>query len=338
MEGWRAVARLAPALLLMAAIFLTSLAGLTGCGGKAVVEPVRLTLGTYKGELNALIYVAQDQRYFQRNGLEVDIREFESGAAAVNELKAGNIDVAAAGEFVLMNNGFSRDDLRALACIAHGNVNMIVARKDRGIEEPADLKGRKIAVVPKTASDYFLRTFLISNDIASGQVDVVYMNTAELAEAVNKGTVDAGVIFNPNAYEIQTRLGDLAVTWSVQSGDEAYWLLISMQELVDREPEVVNRLLQSLSEAEDYLHRNPEDAMRIVGESIGSDPAYLEYAWEQSDFALHLDQELLLSMESEARWAIRNGYTDAKKAPNYLNLLYLGGMLEVKPEAVTVIH
>ena len=43
-------------------------------------------------------------------------------------------------------------------------------------------------------------------------------------------------------------------------------------------------------------------------------------------------------MEDEASWLIENGLTDATEVPNYLDFIYLQGLEEVQPGAVTIIH
>jgi hypothetical protein len=49
-----------------------------------------------------------------------------------------------------------------------------------------------------------------------------------------------------------------------------------------------------------------------------------------------LDQFTLISLEDQARWAIRNRLTDAEKVPNYLDYIYPGVLKAVKPEAVKI--
>ncbi len=49
----------------------------------------KITLAAYAGETGALVYVAEDQGYFEENGLEVTIKDYESGKAAADALLAG---------------------------------------------------------------------------------------------------------------------------------------------------------------------------------------------------------------------------------------------------------
>ena len=53
-------------------------------------------------------------------------------------------------------------------------------------------------------------------------------------------------------------------------------------------------------------------------------------------FRLSLDQPILVSLEDEARWAIRNKLTDVTKVPNYLDYIYTDALKAVKPGAVTI--
>lgn len=51
-----------------------------------------------------------------------------------------------------------------------------------------------------------------------------------------------------------------------------------------------------------------------------------------------LDQTILMSLEDEARWAMREGLTDKKEPPNYLDFIYVDALEQVKPETVTIIR
>ena len=66
------------------------------------------------------------------------------------------------------------------------------------------------------------------------------------------------------------------------------------------------------------------------------DKEELESVLPVYDFRLQLGTALLVSLENETRWAIRNRLSDRKEVPNSLDSLYLDGLKTVKPDAVTV--
>jgi ABC-type nitrate/sulfonate/bicarbonate transport system substrate-binding protein len=114
--------------------------------------------------------------------------------------------------------------------------------------------------------------------------------------------------------------------------------LISTNEWITKHPDLVGRFLKSLAQAEDYAIRNPAEAKAIVQKSLNLDAAYMETVWSQNQFSLSLDQSLIVTMEDEARWIIKNGLTTEKQVPDFLNYIYEDGLKAIKPETVTIIR
>ena len=91
-------------------------------------------------------------------------------------------------------------------------------------------------------------------------------------------------------------------------------------------------------DAEDFAKKDEAKAQAIVERALGLDHERVLNTWSKTRFAVRLDQSLLTLLEDEGRWAMRNKLVDAKNIPNYFNFLHLGGLAEMKPEAVGVIH
>jgi ABC-type nitrate/sulfonate/bicarbonate transport system substrate-binding protein len=203
-----------------------------GCARREVPpELERLRLGTYEGELSALVFLAESEGFFAGQGLEVELLEYSSGGPAADALLAGDVDVATCSEFVTVRNGFGHPELRVLAGLAAGESNVLLVRPDRGISETGDLEGRRIAMVPGTSSEYCLCTYLVSAGIPSSRVELAGLDPVALAEAFCSGEVDAAVIWEPNAYAVRERMGERAAAWSAQAGNDLYWLLLGTDRL-----------------------------------------------------------------------------------------------------------
>jgi NitT/TauT family transport system substrate-binding protein len=69
---------------------------------------------------------------------------------------------------------------------------------------------------------------------------------------------------------------------------------------------------------------------------MGYDGPSMEKAWAEHEFGLTLKQPLFLAMEDETRWLISNGLTEVKTVPNYLDFIYVNGLMLVNPRAVTI--
>ena len=126
-------------------------------------EPLRL--GVYRGAEAALVYLADTEGFFKKRGVDVVIKEYEAGVLSVNDLIADKVDIATATEFAFVFQAFKHPDLRMPATISASTEAEFVVRKDRAIARPQDLKGKRVAVVRGTSSEFFLYTYLIFNCI-----------------------------------------------------------------------------------------------------------------------------------------------------------------------------
>lgn len=57
-----------------------------------------------------------------------------------------------------------------------------------------------------------------------------------------------------------------------------------------------------------------------------------------TNFKVSLDQELLLVMEDQARWAINDNRTNLTEVPDYLDFIRIDNLERIEPKAVTMIH
>ena len=313
----------------------------SGCGEARVENKVptdTLTLGAYRGDTAALVWIAKDQGYFLDNGLDVTIREYEAGKLAADALLAGEVDIATTAEFVLVSNSFDREDLRILGSIATARTTELAARTDRGIRAPQDLIGKRVGVTQKSTGEFFLGSYLLFNGLSLEDIEVVDLRPSEIVEAIDEGEIDAAMTWDPNIYNIKKNMGDGIASWPGQSGQDFYFILVSRENWVQSHPETIERFLAAILQADAFARKHPTETRTIIRQTFGYDPEYIQYIWEKQDFMLTLPQELLIAMEDQARWMIENKLTPQATIPNYYQYIYLDGLEVVKPEAVTIIH
>jgi NitT/TauT family transport system substrate-binding protein len=298
----------------------------------------KLSIGTIRSEISALLWIADKNGYFEQQGLEVTLKVYQAGRFAVDEVLAGKIDLAACADFVFAVVTLkSGENLRVLATIAAADIHEVIARKDRGLNRPQDLTGKKIGVTRETSGEFFLATFLSFNGIAPAEVELVNLKPYDLKEALAGGTVDAVMAWEPNVSEIKTRLGDQAVAWPGQSGQKFYWLLVGADKVIKTKPQALVRLFQALRQAEDFARKNPEAAKAMVAQRLEVAPAYINHMWPKGKYALSLDQPLLLALEDQSRMLLKNRPAAGKEIPNYLNYLYVEALRQAAPDAVRIV-
>jgi len=92
-----------------------------------------ITIGAPPLEQNALIYIADDQRLFARNVLNIAIKDYDSGVTAVNGMLKGEVGIAEAAEFPFVRTLFQKEQICVIACNDKFENDYIVGRKDRRI-------------------------------------------------------------------------------------------------------------------------------------------------------------------------------------------------------------
>ena len=300
--------------------------------------PEKLTIGSPRQEISSLVYLAKELRYFEKVGLDVEIKEYQYGFTAIEAVLKNDIDIAFATDFAFVASYFGNKEPRILCSIGKADVEELVARKDSGISKIEDLKNKKIGVRKNSSAEFHLATFLLFNGIPLDTIQIVDLPPPELVEAVKAKRIDATVIWPPHAFRLQKALGKNAVSWSAQSGQPFFWLAITTNRVLNGKPTAVKNFLACLAKAETFLKENEAQARQIVRNYLNLDSVYMDYHWKKQVYAVELAQSLLLRLEDEARWKIENQYVHDKEVPNYLNAIVMDMLKQVNPESITIIH
>jgi NitT/TauT family transport system substrate-binding protein len=291
-------------------------------------------------ESTALFWIAQEQGFFNRNGLDVIPRKYDTGVGSLDGMLNGEAEiVVGTSEFPLVERALQGEKIRTIGSIAKSELIYLVGRKDRGIQMVSDLKGKRVGTTFRTIAQFFLGRFLELNGMDMDDIILVEVKSPEeWVNAVVNGDIDAVVTAQPYANAARDALGENAIVWSAQSSQPLQTQVISTDEWIIEHPDLVIRFLQSLALAEEYAILYPGEARAIVQKQLDLDAAYMETVWSQNQFSLSLDQSLIAAMEDEARWRIENNLTAETEAPDFLDYVYVDSLEAVKPNAVNIIR
>ncbi len=206
----------------------------------------KLALGVYPSVFSLFIWVAEDQDFFKKNGLDLAITEYDSGVSAVKNLMDGKVEIATAADFVLVSNILDAPDLRILAAIDAVDDIRLIGRRDHGVNQLSDLKGKKIGLMRKSAAEFFMDRLLMMEGIPSKDVQVVNLSPSQQFSAITQGELDAVMVWQPYNHKILQALGTVAVNLPAQSKQDFYWLLISKDEFIRTRSDTVLRFLRRL--------------------------------------------------------------------------------------------
>jgi len=300
----------------------------------------KITFGTVASSLfPALVWVAEHEGYFQRTGLDVEIRGSSSAHVALKTmLEEGTLDIVGVAQTPVVFHSFARSDYAIIATMADSDNNhKLLARKDRGIHTPADLKGKVVGITKGTSGQFFLDMFLLTQGINPAEIETVDLAVGALTPAVVEGRVDAIATWEPHIFHAQRLLGANAFLFDAHNTVRTKFYLVATRQFITQRPGALQRFLHAMRRAEVFIQEHNKVAMDIASRRTKTEGELATVIWDDLTFRLVLDQSIIDVLETEARWVINNQFTAKTTVPYYLPFIFVDGLKAVKPRAVTIV-
>lgn len=295
-----------------------------------------LTIAAQKSVYNSLIYVALSKGYWHQRGLDVTLKEFAVGRLCLEAVITGNAAFGAVSDFPVALAGLSKQSIFIVSTLAWGDGDVkVIARKDKGIYQVADLKGKTIATFLGTAPEYYLRQFLKHNHIDPKSIKLVNMRPEDMVTALTRGDIHAAVMWEPFAFHARKQLGENATVFPEKGLYNIAHNLLVKQDFCAAKPNVLNAVLTGLMEAQEFVNHHPVEAMQIVAQATELQSDVLEGIWSNYQFELSLKQMLVEQLTKIAGWAIESNIVPKETViPDYKGFIYVEGLRSVNAKAV----
>lgn len=330
----------------LAGVAMAAIATLYGVGcdrsgpgpstARAAAESLVLATTPYAGA--APVFVAIARGYLEDEGLKVTLQSHPSGKAALDAVIAGDADVATVAELPIalaVARGFP---LTILATLSTQDDYGVVGRADKGVSTPSSLMGKRIAVTAGTSSDFFLDALLVRHRLARADVHVIDREPGEMADVLERGEADAVSTWEPHVSTARQRLGARAAVFPGEGIYESAFNLAATRDFAARRGGAVDKVLRAMVRAEQEVAADPAAAEKLVAAALGESAEEARRLLGKNRFALSLDQNLLVLMEDEVRWAVRNKIVATGGMPNFLHAIHVDGLAAIRPRSVTVIR
>nr|CEL14337.1 Urea carboxylase-related ABC transporter, periplasmic substrate-binding protein [Kibdelosporangium sp. MJ126-NF4] len=309
--------------MLAALLSVIGVLGVASCSGPQTV-PTKITLGftAWPGWLPW--QVAAEKGFFALNGVDVEVKYFESYTDSLTALQTGAIDANSQtlGDTLISASGGARQTTVLVNDISTGN-DQIIARD--GITTVSDLKGKKIAVEKGTADHYLLLLALNRAKLREGDVHLISTMTDTAAAAFAAGHVDAVGAWAPYTTTALSRPGSAALATSAEFPSSIPDTLVVREELGRQRPDLVQRLVNTWFETLGWIKHNPDEAVAIMARRAGVSPqAYRAYQpgttflTKQQNQDLFTGRQLHVEADSVAAFMRQTGLTARQTLPDGL--------------------
>jgi len=254
-----------------------SAAACGGGGPKPAANQQRfetVTLASVNNMLHLPEFVAVQEGFFARNGLNVQLKILTSGNDVNKALQTGEAELGGTSNTSLVAARNAGETLKAVGSemndatsTTYAGPLAIIGRADRGIkaDDPKSLVGKKIGTQTGTTNEEYLHRWLKANGIALSQVKIVPLSTSDHPVSVVKGDVDAVSSWEPYVAQEVRQLGANAVVVSRGTPLIGYVIgVAAMDSVIAQHPDTLQKLIAGLAEAAQWIRQNRQEAATIA--------------------------------------------------------------------------
>lgn len=282
-----------------------------------------------------LAYVADEKGFWKEEGLDVEAKMFPSGREALQALLARNAQVMSVSETPPVHAILQGNKIYCVATIAEHIETKLIARMDRGISRPKDLKGKKVATLPGTNSDYFMYEFLKKYGISPRELKIANMSPPDMVVAYVKGDIDAYFAWEPHIYYGKKQLPDVSIVFYPKELYRGRTTVNMNQDYVRQHPGVVRKLIRGLLKAESFVENFPEKALEMEAKRLNMERDVLNALWPEHVFKVQLDRDFLPLLEKVGRWAAEL-HKLKKPFPDFREYIYEEALKKERPSSVEI--
>lgn len=242
---------------------------LCGCGAKEA-KGESMKIGVLRTADSIPLYVAENERLFEKYGIDVELVEFGSASDQSKAMEAGAIDAMMTDMIVqcLLEKGGAevRTIRTALGAHAAEGKFLVVTASDSELYEVTDLEEASVAISEGTMMEYLVDSYCAELGINLDKVEKVNIPSLSLRyETVMEGAdIDCAILPDP--------LGDYAVMNGARcmiddsqlENNYSVTVIIVTKELIDEQREITEKFVSAYDEAVNMLNDSPDNYKELI--------------------------------------------------------------------------
>ena len=238
------------------------------CGKSKSNQKIKIVLDWVPNTNHTGLYVAKDLGYFKEAGLDVEIVQPPEGSTTAL-IGAGGAEFGISFQDTLAKS-FARENpvpVTAVAAILQHNTSGIISLKEKGIDSPKKLEGKKYATWEDNIEQAILKK-LVTDD--KGDFSKVKLIPYTITDVVTGLKTDVDAVWVYYAWDgIATERAGLQTNFlkSRDFGEELDYyspVIIANNDFLKKNPEIAKKVLKAIKKGYEYAMKNPEESAKIL--------------------------------------------------------------------------
>ena len=290
-------------------------------------SPIRI--GYLQSDIHQLAcWVAMEKGFYEKNGANTQVAGiFKAGPEEMSAFAAGALDMGYVGEAPATTAVANRVAKATVLAQVNTEGSAIMVKKGSPIQKPADLVGKTIAIPGhSTVQDFLLQKALRKFKVDPKKVSIIILKPPEMIGALKTGQIDGFIAWEPYPAKAKTMgVGQVLLTSNEIWKDHPCCVLIADDGFRKLRPADVEGMVKAHVEATDFIHKFPEEAVKIGMKYTGMDEETVRTAMKNVKYTY----ELSIDGETEyVDFLSRLKYIDVPHAETFVNRFIDPGVLE----------
>ena len=216
--------------------------------------------------VDSQLWTGVDKGSFDKQGLDLELRPFDTGLELFQALTSGDLDVLTAGGAVSNFPARGQGKVFLINDIEVATAQLWV-RGDQGIKTFADLKGKRIATATGATAHVFLDKALRANKVDPKDVEVVNQTMPAAVTSFISGAVPAVALWVPFNVTLRDKAPDAikladASAYYPQAAVISGWA--AANNYYEPNNETLAKLIEAWAEANDTIVEKSKDAIEAL--------------------------------------------------------------------------
>jgi NitT/TauT family transport system substrate-binding protein len=239
-----------------------------------------LKIGYLPTNGHALVFIAKEKGFFEKEGLNVELFQFQNSADGTNAILAKKIDTGGFGPSPLVFIAKGSPETIIGGLMGEGAGVITTADKASQFKEIKNFKGTTVATVRLSSGDIHFRGALqdAGFDLKKDVTIQELASPSAVLDAVKAGKVDAGVVWTPYMEMAESQgLKVVLFTADIFPKHPCCRIAVLSDELTANRDAYV-RMERALLDAYKYQTTNPDDAVDAIAQYVKIDKSIIKTA------------------------------------------------------------
>jgi ABC-type nitrate/sulfonate/bicarbonate transport system substrate-binding protein len=291
-----------------------------GAGGEKELKKVKVVLDWTPNTNHTGLYVARDNGFFEKHGLDVEIiQPGQDGADAM--VASGDAAFGVSYQESVTMARIAGVPIVSIAAVIQHNTSGFASPKAKGIDSPKKFEGQRYGGWGAPVEESVIDALMQADGGDVSKVDIMSIGDSDFFAAVERDIDFAWIYYAWTGVEAELRGEELNMVYLTDYSDKLDYytpVLVTNEEQIKSDPETVKAFAAGAAEGYQFTIDNPEDAAEVLIKAepdLNADLVRASQKWlspKYRDDAPRWGEQKLSIWENYANWMFDQGLLEGK--------------------------